>query len=70
MFTMVRIQGMANERRHETLRNKLQGWFKSEHVFFWSMILCLPTSKGGSIGSMPACGPRYPSSNPTWGKLV
>ena len=33
MFTMVRIQGMANERRHETLRNKLQAWFKSERVF-------------------------------------
>ena len=28
------------------------------------------TSKGGSIGSTPACGPRDPSSNPAWGKLV
>ena len=28
------------------------------------------TSKGGSIGSMPACGPRDSSSNPAWGKLV
>ena len=26
------------------------------------------TSKGGSIGSTPACGPRDPSSNPTWEK--
>ena len=25
------------------------------------------TSKGGSIGSTPACGPRHPSSNPAWG---
>ena len=26
--------------------------------------------KGGSIGSTPAFGPRDPSSNPAWGKLV
>ena len=28
------------------------------------------TSKGGSIGSTPACGPRDLSSNPTWGNIV
>ena len=28
------------------------------------------TSKGGSIGSTPACSPRNPSSNPAWGKLA
>ena len=28
------------------------------------------TSKGGSIGSTLACGPRDPSINPNWGKLV
>ena len=26
------------------------------------------TSKSGSIGSTPACGPRDPSLNPTWEK--
>ena len=32
--------------------------------------LCMVTSKGGSIGSKPAWGPRDPSSNPAWEKLV
>ena len=28
------------------------------------------TSKGGSIGSTPACGSRDPSLNPTWEKSI
>ena len=28
------------------------------------------SSKGGSIGSKPACGPKDPSSNPARGNLV
>ena len=52
---------------------------KAKTIFFWisfGVIYNMPlnfaeiTSKGGSIGSTPACGPRNQSSNPAWGKLV
>ena len=34
-----------------------------------TLILC-HASKGGSIGSMPACSPKDQSLDPAWGKLV
>ena len=42
----------------------------AESKFTYLQPLQLWTSKGGSIGSTPGCGPRDPSSIPAWGKLV
>ena len=39
-------------------------------MFQKNINLICPTSKGGSIASMPAWGPRDLSSNPAQGKLV